>query len=69
MNPKCSACNQDLPKQPLAIEDQSRNGVRVIVYHWPSGTVVVKDCSCMGYEMRAHDNPGCPRLLNAPRGG
>lgn len=42
-------------------EDQSRNGVRVIVYRrWDDGTVVEADCHCFGNPKRVHSNLHCP---------
>ena len=43
-------------------EDQSSNGVKVIVWHWPSGgTTVDADCNCFGHGP-IHTNGSCPRL-------
>lgn len=44
------------------IEDQSRNGVKVLVHRYSYGTYVEKDCSCMGSNFRVHDNLNCPNL-------
>ena len=45
-----------------AIEDQSCNGVKVIVTRYATGgTSVETDCSCFGGN-RVHDNPSCPNL-------
>lgn len=48
-------------------EDQSRNGVRVIVHRWKDsrGTTVESDCNCLGLPMRAHSNMECPMLKKA----
>ncbi len=43
-------------------EDQSKNGVKVIVNRFPDGSTTVEtDCSCFGGR-RAHSNPNCPNL-------
>jgi hypothetical protein len=41
-------------------EDQSQNGVKVIVRRIPGGTTVQADCDCFGSRWRAHSNPKCP---------
>lgn len=46
-------------------EDQSRNGVRVIVYRSDEGSVVDASCECFGSTMRAHSNVLCPVYLKA----
>lgn len=43
-------------------EDQSRNGVQVIVRRTENGSTVEADCHCMGSLMRTHSNPSCPLL-------
>lgn len=44
-------------------EDQSRNGVRVVVYRYASGgSWVDADCQCFGSTGRLHSNPDCPLL-------
>lgn len=46
-----------------AVEDQSKNGVRVIVTRWKSGgTTVDATCQCFGSDFRCHSNPSCPNL-------
>lgn len=45
------------------IEDQSRNGVKVIVYKFNNGnTTVEADCNCFGYSFRLHSNQYCKIL-------
>lgn len=47
----------------MTCEDQSANGVRVIVIRFPSGgTTVEADCQCFGLPWRVHSTPSCPRL-------
>lgn len=43
-----------------AREDQSRNGVRVIVRRSEEGSSVEADCSCFGLVQRLHSNTNCP---------
>lgn len=43
-------------------EDQSKNGVRVIVHRNENGSSVETDCSCMGSRLRTHSNPYCTLL-------
>jgi hypothetical protein len=45
-----------------AFEDQSRNGVKVIVRRNENGSVVEADCQCFGGKGRLHSNPYCPLL-------
>lgn len=61
---RCRCCKQLVITMPR-VEDQSRNGVRVRVLHYPGGTVVDADCSCFGMPKRVHNNERCPRLLAA----
>lgn len=51
----------------LAYEDQSRNGVRVIVRRTEDGSTVEADCHCMGSTMSTHSNPYCPNLKRITR--
>lgn len=41
-------------------EDQSRNGVRVIVWRHEGGTTVDAACACFGLDGRAHSTEACP---------
>lgn len=41
-------------------EDQSANGVKVIVHRMEEGTVVEADCECFGIPGRVHSNTNCP---------
>jgi hypothetical protein len=50
------------------IEDQSRNGVKVIVYRFKNGTSVDAACQCFGAPFRLHSNERCPLLLRLLRG-
>lgn len=50
-----------------ATEDQSLNGVRVIVRRNENGSIVDADCQCFGSEMRMHSNPACPNLKRLTR--
>jgi hypothetical protein len=43
-------------------EDQSRNGVRVIVYRNENGSTVDAACQCFGSRRRLHSNPHCPLI-------
>lgn len=48
-------------------EDQSKNGVKVIVHRFYDrkglvGTTVEADCKCFGGN-RAHSSPDCPRIV------
>jgi hypothetical protein len=52
-------------------EDQSRNGVKVIVTRFRdnlgvSGTTVEADCNCFGHPMRACSSSQCPMLTKSP---
>jgi hypothetical protein len=53
-----------LPK--VHVEDQSKNGVRVIVTRTKDGSHVDASCQCFGQPMRAHSNVGCPNLKDWP---
>ncbi len=54
----CRECGHKLDD--VTEEDQSRNGVRVIVTRYKDGgTTVDASCSCFGSNMRAHNNPSC----------
>lgn len=44
------------------VEDQSSNGVKVIVTRGKGGSVVEADCWCYGSLTRTHSNPYCPLL-------
>jgi hypothetical protein len=48
-------------------EDQSQNGVRVIVTRSEGGSVVEADCQCFGMLWRLHSNPYCPLLIRSKR--
>ena len=57
----CDTCTCTQPTR----ENQSKNGVRVIVYRWPDGsTTVDASCQCYGMPMRIHDNPFCKNIGN-----
>ena len=45
------------------VEDQSRNGVRVIVTRTKDGSHVDASCSCFGFDGRAHNHESCPNRL------
>jgi hypothetical protein len=47
----------------VSTEDQSRNGVRVIVTRSEDGSVVEADCNCFGSPQRVHSNMFCPLLV------
>jgi hypothetical protein len=50
------------------VEDQSRNGVKVLVSRYPDGgTTVDAACDCLGGN-RAHSNPECPSLRKKKQG-
>ena len=42
--------------------DQSKNGVKVIVYQFEDGRTVEASCGCFGNPKRTHSNIGCPLL-------
>lgn len=46
--------------------DQSRNGVKVVVWKGENGSTVECDCSCFGNSLRVHSNPSCPVLTSKP---
>ena len=47
-------------------EDQSRNGVKVIVTRFEAGgTTVDADCQCFGIQGRVHSSMLCPLRLKA----
>lgn len=50
-------CNS---KRPVTFRDQSKNGVRVIVYVHDGGTTVNASCQCFGSTRRTHSNVNCP---------
>lgn len=57
---KALAAQRDLLLGRRVVEDQTRNGVRVVVTRSPGrGTVVDADCQCFGAPYRAHSNPSC----------
>lgn len=65
----CRTCRQVVPEKPV-VEDQSRNGVRVIVYRYEGrGTVVDASCQCFGSRFRLHSSDTCPLLLRMRGGG
>lgn len=40
------------------------NGVRTVVWRWPSGgTTVEATCSCFGTSFRVHDRMDCPNRV------
>jgi hypothetical protein len=47
----------------VEVEDQSKNGVRVVVRRYPDGTTVEASCDCFGTDFRTHSNTGCPNYL------
>lgn len=55
-------CQCKCKKPKFTVEDQSRNGVRVIVRRFKHGTTVEADCQCFGSPMRAHSRADCPNL-------
>jgi hypothetical protein len=59
---KCPAWKRSLPPN-VTSEDQSRNGVRVLVRRFDGGTTVEADCSCFGSDFRVHSQPDCPNRL------
>lgn len=50
-------------------EDQTKNGVRVIVTRTRNGTFVDADCQCYGNPGRAHSSSNCPVYLASQGGG
>lgn len=63
MAKRCRCCKQPIPETPVK-EDQSRNGVSVIVYRFKNGgTIVDASCQCFGSTRRLHSNANCPVLL------
>ena len=62
----CRTCRQPVPEKPVR-EDQSRNGVKVIVLRFKSGTVVQATCQCFGAPFRLHSNEQCPLLRRQRR--
>jgi len=63
MAKRCKTCRQAVPEKP-AREDQSCNGVKVIVYRFKNcRTVVDASCQCYGATFRLHSNESCPLLL------
>lgn len=48
-------------------EDQSNNGVRVIVHRNENGTWVDAQCGCMGSRLRMHTSMDCPLLAQLQR--
>lgn len=64
----CRTCRQPVREEPTR-EDQSRNGVRVIVYRFKNGsTAVDASCQCFGHTFRLHSSENCP-LLRRLRAG
>lgn len=58
----CRCCKQPIHEKPVK-EDQSRNGVSVIVHRFKNGsTIVDASCSCFGSTWRLHNNAACPVL-------
>lgn len=65
---RCRTCHQHVPEKPV-IEDQSRNGVKVVKYTFKNGsTVVDASCQCFGAPLRLHSSEKCP-LLKRLRAG
>lgn len=51
------------------IDDQSRNGVKVIVYRFKNGSTAVDAiCQCFGAVERLHSNERCPLLQRLRKG-
>ncbi|HSX22582.1 MAG TPA: hypothetical protein VLE97_07400 [Gaiellaceae bacterium] len=64
----CRTCRQPVAEKPVA-EDQTRNGVKVIVYRFKTGgTIVDATCQCFGSPKRLHTNEKCPLLLRLRAG-
>ena len=58
----CRECGA--PTAEVTVEDQSRNGVRVIVTRYrDGGTYVDASCSCFGSTSRTHSWENCPNRL------
>lgn len=52
------------PNENYRVEDQSKNGVRVIVTLWnEGGRTVEADCQCFGHPKRVHSHDFCPLRL------
>lgn len=49
-------------KEKITKVEQSRNGVKVVVYRSENGSVVEADCLCYGSPYRVHSNPCCPNI-------
>ena len=63
---RCPACGVRRPPPEPVVEDQSMNGVKVLVHRWPDGnTAVEADCSCFGTSFRCHNSTACPVYLAA----
>ena len=58
----CPTCHQSV-KPRVTIEDQSKNGVRVIVHRSAEGSTVDADCECFGSNFRVHSREDCPNRL------
>lgn len=58
----CPTCHQSV-KPRVTTEDQSKNGVRVIVHRYPDGSTVDAGCGCFGSDFRAHSRVDCPNRL------
>ncbi len=56
---KCGSCKKNLPGF-YSIEDQSKNGVRVLVTRTKDGSTVNATCSCFGNIGRVHNTTECP---------
>ena len=64
----CRTCHQPVPEKPM-LEDQTRNGVRVVVHRFKSGsTYVDAACQCFGSPRRLHSSEKCPLLLRLRAG-
>jgi hypothetical protein len=62
MRKTCQICRQPIVERPIR-EDQSQNGVKVIVFRFKNGsTVVDASCQCFGTTFRLHSNERCPLL-------
>jgi hypothetical protein len=58
----CHACRQSVREKSVR-EDQSLNGVRIIVHRFKNGSTVVEaDCQCFGHTFRSHSSVRCVLL-------
>jgi len=63
------AAFEAVKKHTFVVEDQSQNGVKVIVHRKDGCSSVDASCDCFGTPFRAHSDPNCPVFLKQKSAG